>query len=162
MSFVDFLVDISFVRFRSESFFLRSSRPSSTTIKGEGPNRSIAPARLPTHIFDCSANMPKFIPWPSSSPSDYYIAWTMPATSTTAKALLLPFRLVGDEFTRSGHCAQSNSILLRLRCNSSYGRTVTKFCKYSTSIATSDGERKCESWGDPRERGEPWISPLCW
>jgi len=60
--------------------------------------RSITAARLSTHIFDCSANMPKFIPRPSSATA----TWTMPATIE-----LSSFRLGGgDEFARSRRCAR--------------------------------------------------------
>ncbi|TGZ56414.1 hypothetical protein DBV15_08420 [Temnothorax longispinosus] len=56
LSFVGF----SRTRFVLESFFfLRFNRPSCAIIAGTWSRRSIAPTRLSTHIFDCSANMPK-------------------------------------------------------------------------------------------------------
>lgn len=73
--------------FRPESFFLSdSSDPRCAIIVAGTWSRSIAPTRLSTHIFDCSANMPKFIPQPSSSPSDYHDG-AGNATTTRSRAL---------------------------------------------------------------------------
>jgi hypothetical protein len=52
-------------------------------------SRSITAARLSTHIFDCSANMPKFIPRPSSSASDCYVDGASPSRVCHDRALLV-------------------------------------------------------------------------
>jgi len=132
-SFVDLVVAPSSV-FPSPPPAFQLAPPSREKVR----LRSITAARLSTHIFDCSANMPKFIPRPSSSASDCDVARTMPAASSTielpSSSSSSSFRLVGgDEFARSGRCAQSNSILLRPRCNSSHVTNLPP--KYSISIA---------------------------
>ncbi|KYN42427.1 hypothetical protein ALC56_03187 [Trachymyrmex septentrionalis] len=70
--------ELSFLAFSRTHFVLLPSSSNSTISLSRAPPiiigtwspRSIVPTRLSTHIFDCSANMPKFIPQPSSSPSD--------------------------------------------------------------------------------------------
>ncbi|KYN10350.1 hypothetical protein ALC57_17537 [Trachymyrmex cornetzi] len=80
--------ELSFVNFSRTHFVLNPSS-SNSTISRAPPiitgtwSRSIMPTRLSTHIFDCLANMPKFIPQPSSSPSDYYDA----GNATTTRVL---------------------------------------------------------------------------
>jgi len=78
--------------FRPESFFLQFNHLSCTAHHHGTWSQSIVPTRLSTHIFDCSANMPKFIPQPSSSPSDYYDAGNVTTTLIHVSIELLRYR----------------------------------------------------------------------
>lgn len=157
-SFVDFppapgLSRPSVRPFHPESFFLRFQPPLVRHHHGGFENRSIAPARLSTHIFDCSTNMPKFIPRPSTSSTTTtttVVCRTTTRASLQARSLarlrahVFPRAVVqtssfkrrrsdDDEFVRRERRAQSNSILLRLRCNSSYERYTRSFRSISES-----------------------------
>jgi len=103
-------VNFPFCPFRSD-FFLRFSCPSRAITTRR--RLSIDSTRLSTHIFDCSANMTKFIPRPSSSSGGHYVARTM-LRLLVASGISFTYPAKSREFVRSERCAQSNSILLRL------------------------------------------------